>query len=62
MMGRRALRLTQAMAMECWGSGGPPQEGKASFCCKAGPATLTPCLGSHSTWFPEPLLLEMEGP
>ena len=31
MMGRRALKLTQAMAMEWQGSGGPPQEGKASF-------------------------------
>lgn len=62
MMGRRALRLTRAVAMESRGPGGPPQEGKASFHCNAGPATLTPCLGSHSTRFLELLLLETEGP
>ena len=31
LMGRRVLRLTWAMAMESRESGGPPQEGKASF-------------------------------
>ena len=52
MMGRGALRLTRAVAMESRGPGGPPQEGKGVLSLQHRACDSTPMPGLPFYTFP----------